>query len=288
MTRARPCTLLLTPELAERDPGPDLTRQMPTARMTILESPDAVGGYLAARILSQIAQARDDGRGFLLGSPTGRTPKPILAAMAATLAERSQDLSHVTIVLMDEYVVQVPHGLEYAPEDAPWSCHWFGTHEIIQRLNAVVAPQHRLADDCLWRPRLDDPEEYDRRLADAGGVDLFVLASGASDGHVAFNPPGSALDSRTRIIRLSDDTRRDNLKTFPVFGTLEAVPYHGVSAGIATLVASKACVMVALGEGKRATVERMRAASGYERDWPATLIHECARGEIVVDAAAAG
>lgn len=258
------------------------------APLTVLESPDAVGEHLATRILSEIAQAREEGRPFLLGTPTGRTPKPIYAAMAARLADRSQDLGHVTIVLMDEYIVQVPHGLEYAPAEAPWSCQWFGTHEIVDKLNAVVDPGHRLRDDCMWRPRLEDPEEYDRRLAAAGGVDLFVLASGASDGHVAFNPPGSALDSRTRIIRLSEETRRDNLKTFPVFGTLEQVPYHGLSAGIATLVASKACVMVALGDGKRETVSRLRAATRYQDDWPATLIHECAHGEIIVDRAAAG
>ena len=40
-----------------------------------------------------------------------------------------------------------------------------------------------------------DPEGYEQRLADAGGIDLFLLASGAGDGHVAFNPPGADRDT---------------------------------------------------------------------------------------------
>lgn len=116
---------------------------------------------------------------------------------------------------------------------------------------------------------------------------FFILASGASDGHVAFNPPGSARDSRTRIIQLSDDTRRDNLQTFPAFGTLAAVPSHGISVGIDTIASAKESVMIVWGSGKRLTLARMKRAERYEPDWPATVIHECEVGEILADAEAA-
>lgn len=251
-------------------------------------SADDLGEALAARILADIAQARDEKRAFLLGCPTGRTPKPIFGAMARRLAREPQSIAHVVLVLMDEYLVPDDEGeLRWAPDDAPWGCHHFARAEIRERLNAALPDAQRIAENATWFPDPRDPEAYDARIDQAGGIDLFLLASGASDGHVAFNPPGSPRASRTRIIPLSDDTRRDNLQTFPSFGTLETVPHHGVSVGVDTITRAKAAVMVVTGAGKRLTLSRMRAADRYDPAWPATLIHECPGGEILADAAAA-
>jgi glucosamine-6-phosphate deaminase len=261
---------------------------MPPASIRIRSTPEALGKTLSREILERIAAAHAHGRHFVLGVPTGRTPKPIFAAMAQALHRQPQSLRHVTLVMMDEYLVPATHGMQYAPAESPWSCHHFARAEILAPLNGVLPPECRLDDERIWFPLPNDPGEYERRIAAAGGIDYFLLASGASDGHVAFNPPGSARDSSTRIIPLSEDTRRDNLQTFPSFGTLDQVPHHGVSVGIATIIQAREAVMVAWGEGKRTTVARMRSADGYSPSWPATLIHECARGEIVVDEAAAG
>jgi glucosamine-6-phosphate deaminase len=154
-------------------------------------------------------------------------------------------------------------------------------------LNAGLPREWQLKESSIWFPDPRDPEAYDARVADAGGIDYFILASGASDGHVAFNQPGSPRESRTRIIPLSEGTRRDNLTTFPVFGTLDAVPHHGVSVGIATIAESREAVMVVLGAGKRETFRRMTRADRYDANWPATVIHECTVRQIVSDADAA-
>jgi glucosamine-6-phosphate deaminase len=66
------------------------------------------------------------------------------------------------------------------------------------------------------------------------------------------------------------------------------VPHHGVSVGVATICESKEAIMVLTGAGKRASFDRVKRATRYEPDWPATLIHECARGEIVADQTAGG
>ena len=65
------------------------------------------------------------------------------------------------------------------------------------------------------------------------------------------------------------------------------MPRHGVSVGIHTIVRSREAAMIAWGEGKRLTVERMRRGDRYDPAWPATLVHECATAEIVCDKAAA-
>ena len=260
---------------------------MTRASLRILASPDAIGDDIAVRLLDRIERARRAEKRFLLGCPTGRSPKPVFAAMARRLAARPQDLSHLVFVMMDEYLVPGGAGLEYASGDAAWSCHHFARVEIADILNAPLADAQRVDEESIWFPDPRDPGAYDARIDAAGGIDFFLLASGASDGHVAFNPPGSARDSRTRIIELSEETRRDNLKTFPHFGTLDAVPHHGVSVGIDTITRSREAVMIAWGEGKRLTVERMHGADRYDPGWPATLVHECAKAEIVCDRAAA-
>jgi glucosamine-6-phosphate deaminase len=260
---------------------------MTGAPLQVLATPESIGEKLATRLLDRIERARLEGRRFLLGSPTGRSPKPVFAAMARRLGEHPQDLSHLTFVMMDEYLVADGGRLVYAPDDAPWSCRWFAREEIARRLNASLATKQQLRAESFWFPDPADPTAYDARIAAAGGIDYFLLASGASDGHVAFNPPGSARDSETRIIELSEETRRDNLKTFPAFRTLDTVPRHGISVGVATITRSREAAMIAWGEGKRLTVSRMRAARGYELDWPATLVHECPGAEILCDEAAA-
>lgn len=253
----------------------------------VLPSPHAIGEHLAARLLERIEFARASGRPFLLGCPTGRTPRPIYQAMARRLAHTPRDISHLVLVMMDEYLVPDGGPLAHAPPDAPWSCHRFARVEIAQSLNAGLEPARRLRDESIWFPDPRDPDAYDAKIAAAGAIDFFILASGASDGHVAFNPPGSPRDSRTRVIALSGETRRDNLLTFPSFGTLDAVPRHGISVGIATITDAREAVMVVWGAGKRQTLERMMRAHEYDPAWPATVIHACPLGEIVADPDAA-
>jgi glucosamine-6-phosphate deaminase len=207
--------------------------------------------------------------------------------MARRLAETRQDLSHLVLVMMDEYLVPDDGQLTYASPNEPWSCHHFARVEIAEPLNAGLPPAYRVRDESIWFPDVREPAAYDARIAGAGGIDFFMLASGASDGHVAFNPPGSPRDSRTRIIPLSEETRRDNLITFPAFGALSAVPHFGISVGIDTIAAAKEAVMIVWGVGKRLTLARMLKAERYQPDWPATVIHECAAREIVSDADAA-
>ncbi|HMC55279.1 MAG TPA: 6-phosphogluconolactonase [Gemmatimonadaceae bacterium] len=257
-----------------------------TTTTTTLRDPDEVGRYVGDRLLDAIDAAGSANRRFLLGSPTGRTPKPIYAAMAQRLAKTKQDLSHVTLVMMDEYLVRAGSDLRYA--DAEWSCHNFVEAHIRAVLNAPLPSDRQQRRDAVWFADVRDPAEFDRRITEAGGVDFFILASGAGDGHVAFNTPGSPRDSRTRVVALPDSTRRDSLQTFPEFGTLDAVPRHGITVGVATIAAARHSMMVVFGSGKRQTYQRMTVTDRYDPAWPATLIHECPGGTIVADSDAAG
>ena len=45
-------------------------------------------------------------------------------------------------------------------------------------------------------------DAYERKITEAGGIELFVGGIGP-DGHIAFNEPGSSLVSRTRVKTLN-------------------------------------------------------------------------------------
>ncbi|PSK90177.1 glucosamine-6-phosphate deaminase [Murinocardiopsis flavida] len=254
---------------------------------SVFATPAELGAALATEIADGIAAAQREGRRYVLGCPGGRTPRSTYQALARTVVDRGLGLSHVVIAMMDDYAVPAADGgLAPAPADAHYSCARFARTEIAAPLSAAAA-DGGIGPDRVWLPDPADPARYDDRLADAGGVDLFILASGASDGHVAFNPPGTPFEARSRTVELADTTRQDNLVTFPDFGGLDDVPRHGVTVGPRTIAdQSRRVVMVVHGDDKRAAAARISAADGYEPEWPATVIAACTRPDLYVDAAA--
>jgi glucosamine-6-phosphate deaminase len=255
-------------------------------RVHIFRSADALALALASKIADGIASAGAAERPFILGCPSGRSPHPTYQALAVEVARRALPLRHVVLAMMDNYIERRPDGtLGHVDPRAHYSCQRFGHDEILAPLNAgSPAP---IPPEGVWFADPADPGAFDGRLRAAGGIDLFLLASGASDGHVAFNPPGSLRDSRTRIIELAESTRRDNLGTFPEFGGLAEVPQFGLSVGIATIAEAKAQAMIVTGRHKRHAFARVSSASAYDPTWPATIIAECPGGAIYADAEAA-
>ena len=158
------------------------------------------------------------------------------------------DLRRLVIVMMDEYVVGTPDAPRPVDPALHCSCQGFAQREIAAPINAAVTRGHGISADHVWGPDPADPDAYDRRIADAGGVVLFLAASGAGDGHIAFVAPPADPAGTTSVLELAEQTRRDNMGTFPDFKTLDDVPRHGVSIGLATITGlSRSVAMVLVG-----------------------------------------
>ncbi|MBU4336960.1 MAG: 6-phosphogluconolactonase [Actinobacteria bacterium] len=257
------------------------------ATPTVLPDAAAVGVAVAEIVADAIAAA--PGRPFLLGCPSGRSLETTYRALAAQVAARRLDLADLLVVLMDEYLVEGSHGLEQVDPTLSHSCIGYGRREIIAPLAAAAARAGVRGPAGLWAPDPSAPEAYDDQIEAAGGLDLFLLASGASDGHIALNQPGTSRTSRTHVVRLGEATRRDNMATFPDLTTLDAVPTHGVTVGISTIVdQSRAVVMVLTGADKATACSRIVAATGYDPQWPSTAFVECTNAQLFADRAAAG
>jgi glucosamine-6-phosphate deaminase len=235
------------------------------AEVRVFRDAGELGERLADEILDGYEAAGD--RRYLLGCPGGRSLRTTYAA----LARRRRTLDRLVVVMMDEYVVDGAA----VPPDAHFSCRRFARDELARPL--------ALRDDQVWLPDAADPSAYDERIGAAGGIDQFLLASGASDGHVAFVPPGSPRDGRTSVVTLAESTRRDNVATFPEFTSVDEVPRHGVSVGLGTIAASRAARLVLHGAEKRRAAERVLAVDRFDPEWPASIVHHCRDGQIWLD-----
>lgn len=250
------------------------------------EDPDELGRAAARLIASQVEASRAAGTSYLLGCPGGRTPKPIFDAMGALFDELDIDRSGMVIVMMDDYLDSSADPLQPVPADAHYSCRRFAEQDIRQVINGQAPASRSIPKESVWFPDPTDPQSFDDKIDAAGGIDLFLVASGASDGHVAFCGPGAAVDGRTSIVDLAPSTRVDNLATFPDFESADDVPTQGISIGLGTILRQSKSVMLVLhGHDKAESFARIETADGYDPTWPATFILEAENGSIWSDAA---
>lgn len=260
---------------------------MSATPVQVFKSPAQLGHALAVRVADGITTARAEGRRYLLGCPGGRTARPVYDALAALVSQRDLPLDNLVVVMMDDYVELANGKPRRVSPEAHYSCQRFGRVEILETINAGTS--NPVPKTQLWVPDPARPEAYDEQIAAAGDIDLFLLASGASDGHVAFNGPGSPVESRTRLVKLAPETRHDNMSTFPAFERLEDVPTHGVTVGIDTFCRrARELVMILWGDHKQEAFERITSADHYDPNWPATVVHMGPERSIVADRAAAG
>ena len=124
--------------------------------------------------------------------------------------------------------------------------------------------------------------DYEAAIREAGGVDLQLLGIG-STGHIGFNEPGSAFDSRTRVTELAESTRRDNAR---FFDSIDDVPTHAATQGIGTILEARQLVLLAFGESKAQAVARAVEGPVTEA-LPASALQLHPRATIVIDEAAA-
>jgi glucosamine-6-phosphate deaminase len=256
--------------------------------VSIFPDPEALAEALAGVLLAEIVEAAREGHRCLLGCPGGRSPRATYRALGRLAAASGSDLSHLVIVMMDEYAFLQAGGFVNCPADAHYSCHRAAEQEIVGVINAGLEPERRILAESVWFPDPADPGAYDERIQAAGGVDLFIVATGAGDGHVAFNPPGSPADSPTRIVEIAQSTRRDNLRTFPQFADIDEVPAYGVGVGLGTIAElSRQVVLIAHGEDKQYAVRRLAGYDDWEAEWPASIIYRCRGAQVMIDEAAA-
>jgi glucosamine-6-phosphate deaminase len=211
--------------------------------MRVIVVPDAAAvAVRAARFVASLVRSKPT---TVLGLATGSSPLGLYRELIRMHREERLDFSRVTTFNLDEYV-----GLEPTHSQ---SYRRFMQESLFDHIN--VAPERTFVPDGRTIDFANYGAAYEQLIRDAGGIDLQVLGIG-SDGHIAFNEPGSSLGSRTRVKTLARETIRDNAR---FFGSEELVPRLAITMGVGTILESRQCLLVAMGSGKaeaiRQTVE---------------------------------
>ena len=179
----------------------------------------------------------------VLGLATGSSVLGLYEELSRRVGAGELSLREASGFLLDEYV-----GL---PPDHPQAYRTVIATELLAevdlRPDAVLGPQAE-RDDVTAACA-----DYEARIVAAGGIDLQLLGIG-TDGHVAFNEPGSSLSSRTRIKTLTERTRADNAR---FFDDPADVPRHVLTQGLGTILDARHLLMLATGERKAAAVAAM-------------------------------
>ena len=192
---------------------------------------------VAALAADTIEAAVRDRPGLVLGLATGSTPLPTYRE----LIRRHQggagpSYDRVQCFTLDENV-----GL---PAGHPESYRSTIARELTDPLG--IPAERVQGPDPSEAALATAGERYEAQLRAVGGVDLQVLGIG-SDGHLAFNEPGSSLASLTRLKTLAEQTRQDNAR---FFGSVDEVPRHVLTQGLGTILRARHLLLLATGAGK--------------------------------------
>lgn len=236
----------------------------------IIQPTPEAGGIIAAQIIAKLVRKKPD---CVLGLATGGTPLGTYRELIRMHREDGLDFSSVTTFNLDEYV-----GL---PPSHSHSYHEFMAENFFRHVNVDARRTH--IPDGMARDVPAECARYEAAIVAAGGIDLQLLGIG-TDGHIGFNEPSSSLASRTRIKTLTERTRADNARFFG--GDLAKVPFHCITMGVGTIMASREVLMLAFG-AKKADALAAAAEGPITAMNPASVLQMHPVAKCVVDEAAA-
>jgi len=179
--------------------------------------------------------------------PTGSTP----LGMYKELVSRELDWSHAITFNLDVYLMNVDH---------PESYQSYMKKNLFEKTN--IYPDH-----CHFPFR--PTSAFEDKITESMGIDLCILGIG-TNGHIAFNEPGTSFKSRTRVVDLSLQTIQDNSR---FFGSVDDTPKQAITMGLGTIMESKKIILIANGDHKL-NILNVAMNGEVTEDVPASILQQ--------------
>lgn len=206
---------------------------------------------------------------FVLGLCTGSTPLGMYAGLIKMYKAGKISFENVVTFNMDEYI-----GL--GPKD-PQSYHYFMQENFFKHVNIPQANIHLL--NGLTKDYTKECSQYENMIKSYGKVNLFIGGVG-SDGHIAFNEPGSSLSSRTRVKTLTSETIAANSRFFD--NDKSKVPTNVLTVGIGTITDAEEVMIIASGDKKARAIHHAIEGS-INHMWPISILQMHEHAIIICD-----
>jgi glucosamine-6-phosphate deaminase len=210
---------------------------------------------------------------FILGLPTGSSPLRIYNEFIKMRKEGKLSFKNVRTFNMDEYI-----GL---PADHPQSFHYYMRENLFNHID--IDPENTHIPDGMAADIEKECNLYEEAIIAEGGIDLFLGGMG-SDGHIAFNEPGSSLSSRTRVKTLNSQTKAANARFFG--GDIKKVPDTALTVGVGTIMDSREVLIIVNGQSKARALHAV-IEEGINHMWTLSCLQMHPKAIIVCDEEAA-
>ncbi|MCQ2796561.1 MAG: glucosamine-6-phosphate deaminase [Bacilli bacterium] len=207
----------------------------------------------------------------ILGLATGSSPIGVYDELIKAYKAGDISFNEVTSFNLDEYF-----GLS---GDHPQSYRYFMNTHLFDHVDILKSRTHVPSID---KNSEDYFETYDNKIKDHGGIDFQILGIG-SNGHIAFNEPGTSFDSLTHIVDLKESTIKDNSR---FFNSISEVPTKAVSMGLKSIMNAKQIVIIITGKNKANALKRLMSKE-ISTDFPASILHHHPKVTIYADQEAA-
>lgn len=207
----------------------------------------------------------------VLGLATGTSPLGLYERMVADHEKNGTSYAEIKAINLDEYIGL---GAEH-----PQSYAYFMRENLFRYIDIDAANVY--IENGTAADEQAECERYDRLLA-AFARDFQLLGLG-SNGHIAFNEPGTPFDSATHAVTLTHSTIRDNAR---LFSEIDEVPRKAFTMGLKSILQAKKILVLASGENKADAVRRLMRGVVTE-DLPASVLWRHADCTLIADKAAA-
>ncbi len=239
-------------------------------RVIILDDYKLMSRWAANYVVEKINQkAPTAEHPFVLGCPTGSSPLGMYKELIRLNKEGKVSFEHVVTFNMDEYV-----GLPQNHRESYYTFMWTNFFNYIDIKPENVHILNGNAPDLM-----EECDRYERMIEEVGGIDLFLGGIGP-DGHIAFNEPGSSLNSKTRIKTLNTDTIIANSRFFD--DDVNKVPKQALTVGVGTVMSAREVLVLCNGHAKARALKHAIEES-INHMWTVSAIQMHPHGIIVCD-----
>lgn len=205
----------------------------------------------AARVIAAVA-ARSDA---LLCAAAGGSPAGMYQELIREAGGTPGLFRHLRVVKLDEWL-QLPAG------DAA-TCEYFLKRQLLDPLGIEV--ERYIAFDPQTADPLRECERISAELARHGPIDLCVLGLG-KNGHIGLIEPAPCLQPHCHVAKLSEQTLEHQM-----LGPAKTRPTHGLTLGIADILAARKIMLLVTGEGKERAIARFLEGT-VTTEAPATFL----------------
>lgn len=240
----------------------------------ICQNANEASEQVAKEIIDLIKQRTEGAQPVVLGLATGSTPLIVYKRLIQAHREEGLSFKNVITFNLDEY-----YGLEREHPESYWR---FMHDQLFDHIDIPKENIH-LPDGTISRDEVFDYcQDYEKRIDEAGGLDIQILGIGRT-GHIGFNEPGSSEDSLTRMVTLDHLTRKDAARDFK---GENSVPRNAITMGIGTILKAKAIFLMAWGQAKAEILAKAIEAAPSSA-LPASFLQLHGNTTFLIDQAAA-